>query len=123
MCILESTLVKAFVSNLMIIRYEIAKPHPWLVIVIVCCFQWNWILGIKKAISVNLKDYEVTYGQVRHTASVKYQSLDHFCPPDFVRIFCHPVACGCHRSCYKTLQIVGAQWVSIWCFAVRAERH
>jgi hypothetical protein len=42
-------------------RDVIASSHGWLVLVIVSCLQWNWILSISKHIS--LKEYSFEYGQ------------------------------------------------------------
>src|SRR4051812_38913958 len=43
------------------IRHKITKAHPWLVVVIICCFQWNWILGIQRAIMLDSRQF--SYGQ------------------------------------------------------------
>jgi hypothetical protein len=43
-------------------RDVVASSHRWLVLVIVFCLQWNWILSISKHIS--LKEYSFEYGQV-----------------------------------------------------------
>lgn len=43
-------------------RDVIARRRPWLVLVIICCFHWSWILGILRGIS--LDNYQFSYGQV-----------------------------------------------------------
>jgi hypothetical protein len=45
------------------LKHPIASSHCWLVLVlvIVFCLQWNWILSISKHIS--FKEYSIKYGQ------------------------------------------------------------
>lgn len=64
----SARLIHAIWKIIMIPWEVILAAHSWLLLVIICCLHWSWIIGIVRGIS--LDQYEFSYGQALSAFSV-----------------------------------------------------